>query len=451
MDIEQLKGERDHLLRTNADIAAKAKKEDRSFTDDEKKDIAANMKDADLLAKKIEDIRESDLLNAKIAADLAAQAQPETRRAPAIAPTNGAHPDDSPRIEFARYGSMKAFKREIDAYKSGQWIRANILGNSSAARWCREHGLDVETRAHSENTNTTGGAMVPNEFSQTIIDLREQYGVFRQNARVVPMSRDTMTMARRTGGLTAYWSAENTAITESTKSWNNVNLVAKKLGVYALIPSELNDDAIINMADDLAREAAYAFALKEDQTGFIGDGTSTYNGVLGLTKALESNASLIGNYAAASGHDTFAEVDAADLTGLMGILPQYAQPNAKFYCSQLCYSTVFQRLALTAGGNTIQSVSGMFQPSFMGYPIVVSQVLPSSASTINGTTMLLFGDLSSACTMGDRREFSFAQSDQYKFAEDQIAVKATERIDINVHDFGDTTNAGPIVALIGTT
>jgi HK97 family phage major capsid protein len=450
MDIEQLKGERDHLLRTNADIAAKAKKEDRSFTDDEKKDIAANMKDADILAKKIEDIRESDLLNAKIAADMAAQSAPEARRAPAMQPTNGAHPDDSPRIEFTRYSKMKAFKREIDAYKSGQWIRANIFGNTSAARWCRDNGLDVETRAHSENVNTTGGALVPNEFAQTIIDLREEYGVFRQNARVVPMSRDTMTMARRTGGLTAYWSAENTAITESTKAWNNVNLVAKKLGVYALIPSELNEDAIINMADDLARESAYAFALKEDQTGFIGDGTSTYNGVLGLTKALESNASLIGNYAAASGHDTFAEVDAADLTGLMGILPAYAQPNAKFYCSQLCYSIVFQRLALTAGGNTIQSVSGAFQPAFMGYPIVVSQVLPATASTINATTMLLFGDLSAAATMGDRREFTFAQSADYKFAEDQIAVKATERIDINVHDFGDTTNAGPIVALIGT-
>lgn len=452
MDIEQLKGERDHLLRCNADIAAKAKKDnDRPFTDDEKKDIAANMKEAEILAKKIEDIRESDLLAAKIAADMAAQSQPEPRRAPAMQPTNGTHPDDSPRIEFTRYGKMKAFKREIDAYKSGQWIRANIFGNPSAARWCRDHGLDVETRAHSENTNSTGGALVPNEFSQTIIDLREEYGVFRQNARVVPMSRDTMTMARRTGGLTAYWSAENTAITESTKAWNNISLVAKKLGVYALIPSELNEDAIINMADDLARECAWAFAKKEDETGFTGDGTSTYNGVLGLTKALESNASLIGNYAAASGHDTFAEIDAADLTGLMGILPQYAQPNAKFYCSQLCYSTVFQRLALTAGGNTIQSVSGAYQPSFMGYPIVVSQVLPASAGTINGTTMLLFGDLSAAATMGDRREFTFAQSSDYKFAEDQIAVKATERIDINVHDYGDTTVAGPIVALIGTT
>lgn len=452
MDIEQLKGERDHLLRTNADIAAKAKKEDRSFTDDEKRDIAANMKDADALAKKIEDIRESDVLNAKIAADLAAQAKPETRQAPAIAPMNGSHPDDnSPRIEFSRYGALKAFKREIDAYRSGQWIRANILGNSSAARWCRDNGLDVETRAHSETTNTTGGALVPNEFSQTIIDLREQYGVFRQNARVVPMSRDVMTMARRTGGLTAYWSAENTAITESTKSWNNINLVAKKLGIYALIPSELNEDAIINMADDFAREAAWAFAKKEDETGFTGDGTSTYNGVLGLTKALESNASLIGNYGAASGHDTFAEIDAADLTGLIGVLPAYAQMNAKFYCSQLCYATVFQRLALTAGGNTIQSVSGAYQPSFMGYPIVVSQVLPNSASTINGTTMLLFGDLSMAATMGDRREFTFATSTDYKFAEDQIAVKATERIDINVHDYGDTTTAGPIVALIGTT
>lgn len=453
MDIEQLKGERDHLLRTNADIAAKAKKEDRSFTDSEKADIAANMKEADILAKKIEDIRESDALNAKIAADLASQNQPETRRAPAMQPLNGAHPEDKgPRIEFTRYAKLKAFKSELDAYKSGQWIRANVYGNTSAARWCRDYGgMDVDTRAHSENLNTTGGALVPNEFSQTIIDLRETYGVFRQHARVVPMMRDTMTAARRTGGLTAYWSSENTAITESTKSWNNINLVAKKLGVYALIPSELNEDAIINMADDLAQEAAYAFAKKEDETGFIGDGTSTYNGVLGLTKALESNASLIGNYAAASGHDTFAEVDAADLTGLMGILPQYAQPNAKFFCSQLCYSTVFQRLALTAGGNTIQSVSGAFQPSFMGYPIIVSQVLPATASTINATTMLLFGDLSMAATMGDRREFTFAQSSDYKFAEDQIAVKATERIDINVHDYGDTTNAGPIVALIGTT
>lgn len=452
MDIEQLKGERDHLLRSNADIAAKAKKEDRSFTDGEKADIAANMKESDLLAKQIENIRESDALNAKIASDLAAQAQPEARRAPAIQPTNGQHPDDNgPRIEFKRYGKLKAFKDDYSAYKSGQWIRANIFQNASASRWCRENGIDVETRAHSENTNTTGGALVPNEFSQTIIDLREQYGVFRQHARIAPMTRDTMSMPRRTGGLTAYWSGENTAITESTKAWNTINLVAKKLGVYALVPSELNEDAIINMADDLAKEAAYAFAKKEDETGFIGDGTSTYNGVLGLTKALESNASLIGNYAAASGHDTFAEVDAADLTGLMGILPAYAQPNAKFFCSQLCYSTVFQRLALTAGGNTIQSVSGAFAPSFMGYPIIVSQVLPASASTINATTLLLFGDLSQAATMGDRREFTFAQSDQYKFAEDQIAIKATERIDINVHDFGDTSVAGPIVALIGTT
>ena len=452
MDIEQLKGERDHLLRTNADYAAKAKKEDRSFTDGEKADIAANMKESDLLAKQIENIRESDALNAKIAADLAAQSSPEPRRAPAMQPLNGAHPEaNGPRIEFTRYSKLKAFKDDYSAYKSGQWIRANVYNSPTAARWCRENGMDVETRAHSENLNTTGGALVPNEFSQTIIDLRETYGVFRQHARVVPMGRDTMTAARRTGGLTAYWSSENTAITESTKSWNNINLVAKKLGVYALIPSELNEDATINMADDLAQEAAYAFAKKEDETGFIGDGTSTYNGVLGLTKALESNASLIGNYAAASGHDTFAEVDAADLTGLMGILPQYAQPNAKFYCSQLCYSTVFQRLALTAGGNTIQSVSGAFQPSFMGYPIVVSQVLPATASTINATTMLLFGDLSMAATMGDRREFTFAQSSDYKFAEDQIAVKATERIDINVHDYGDTSVAGPIVALIGTT
>ena len=40
-------------------------------------------------------------------------------------------------------------------------------------------------------------------------------------------------------------------------------------------------------------------------------------------------------------------------------------------------------------------------------------------------------------------------SDEYKYAEDQIALKATSRIDINVHSLGDTTNAGPFVSLVG--
>ena len=43
---------------------------------------------------------------------------------------------------------------------------------------------------------------------------------------------------------------------------------------------------------------------------------------------------------------------------------------------------------------------------------------------------------------------TLSYSTDYKFAEDQIAIKGTERIDVVVHDIGDTSNAGPVVGLI---
>jgi HK97 family phage major capsid protein len=47
-----------------------------------------------------------------------------------------------------------------------------------------------------------------------------------------------------------------------------------------------------------------------------------------------------------------------------------------------------------------------------------------------------------AVTFGDRRGMTIARSTDYKFAEDLIAIKGTERFDIVAHDTGDTTNAG---------
>ena len=451
-DIEELKMEREHQLRTAKNITERATKEDRALSDDEKRDIADCMKQADDLGKKITAIQESDAIVRSVDEALASNRQPEARKAPSIGVTNGQMPDGEPRIEFKRYGKLRAFKNERDAYKSGQWIRAHFLGDSRASRWCRENGVAVETRAHNESTNSQGGVLVPEEFAQTVIDLKEQYGVFRQNARVVPMGRDVMNMPRRVGGLTAYWASEGVAPTESTASWNNVSLTAKKMGIYSLISSELAEDAIVDIADWLANDAAYQFALKEDQTGFIGDGTSTYNGIMGIAEIFRTNTSLAGYVdCGTNGHDTFAEVDIADITTLMGKLPNFARMNAKWYMSQTAYDIMFSRLAATAGGNTIQTIQGGLGLSFLGYPVVISQVLESSTGDLNNKPMVLFGNLELAATMGDRRSFTVATSSDYKFAEDQIALKATQRIDIAIHDYGDATNAGPIVALIGKT
>ena len=90
---------------------------------------------------------------------------------------------------------------EIRAFRFGMFGLASVMGSEKAAKWCRENG--IELKAHSEGVNSAGGFFVPEEFATAIIDLRDSYGYFRRLCQVMPMGRDTMTVPRRVGGLTA--------------------------------------------------------------------------------------------------------------------------------------------------------------------------------------------------------------------------------------------------------
>ncbi len=186
----------------------------------------------------------------------------------------------SNRFRFGKLNAFKGAKAEEDAYRSGKFLMATIMGNASARQWCRDHG--IELRVQTEGVNTAGGFVVPDVMERAIIDLRETFGMFRANTRVLPMSSDHTLIPRRTGGVTAYFIGETTAITESEKSWDQVELTAKKLGALTRMSTDLSEDAIINLADDLANEMAYAFSVKEDQCGLNGDGTSTFGGMVGI-------------------------------------------------------------------------------------------------------------------------------------------------------------------------
>lgn len=369
-------------------------------------------------------------------------------------------------IAKRRYGKLRAFKGPVDgdgfdaeerAYRSGMFILAALLKDHSAHQvareWCLANGMATNLKAQAEGVNSAGGFLVPIQFETAIIDLREEYGMFRQECRMVPMGSDTMTIPRRVSGVTAYWVGENSQITESQKGWGQVQLVAKKLGALSRMSTELAEDAVISIADDLAQEMAYAFAQAEDSAGWNGDGTATYGGIVGVKNKLGGTigaGQFAGAMDAASGHDTFAEIDATDLSNLMAKLPKYAEKNAKWYCSQPCWNVVFQRLMAAAGGVTIQELSGgKPRRGYLGYDVVIDQTLPTATTDLSDLPMLYFGDLSLGARMGERRGIRVKTSDDRYFEYDQIGVQATERVDIVVHDVGDATTPGPIVALIG--
>src|SRR5439155_27206440 len=137
----------------------------------------------------------------------------------------------------------------------------------------------------------------------------------------------------------------------------------------------------------------------------------------------------------------------ADLSNLVGALPGYALPGARWFLSNYALGTVFARLAASAGGILVRGNELIF----MGFPITLTQVLPASSASQNGKIMLLFGNMSQACTLGDRRTIGLRMSDQRYLENDQVGFLGTERIDIVNHDLGDNTTAGPIVGLAGTT
>lgn len=355
-----------------------------------------------------------------------------------------------PRSALAGAGNLKAFKggeeAKRDAYLSGQWFLA-LWGNDRSKQWCEDHGVSVQN-ALSGGDNQLGGFLVPSEFETRVIDLREQYGVFRRNTMVVPMGSDHKTQPRRKSGLTAYAVGDNDEITASDKEWSQVELTAKKWGALAKYSSELNEDSVISIADNLADEMAWAFAKKEDQAGFIGDGTSTYHGVVGVVNKCNDGSHDGSLYTAATGNTAFSTLDLADFEGMVGQLPQYAEMGAAWYISKVGYWASMARLLDAAGGNTIQDLGSGPERVFLGYPVRIVQVM-NTTTTAQTTTagLALFGNLSLASTMGNRRGFGVSVSTDRYFELDQIAIKGTTRFAINVHDVGDASTAGPMVCL----
>lgn len=406
----------------------------------------------------------------------------------AVAPQVAATPDlsyaEPLRNPATSFRPTAQFTAEQKAYRFGQWFLATCAGSRRAQQYCFDHHIllaavsadnrvtrldrgNLEQFAHVENINTSGGFLVPPEFENDLIILREIFGVFRRNAKKVPMGSDVKSIPRRTGGLTAYFTAETAAATESTMGWDRVTLTAKKLMVYSLYSTELDEDSVVDIGNELAGEMAYAFGQKEDDAGFNGDGTSAYGGIVGARTALLNLSGTIANIAGlvvatGTGYGTsYGATVLSDFTAVKGKLPQYAAVapgGCKWYCHKSYYHNTMERLALAAGGVPAAEVVAGAQSQtpnearFLGYPVEFAQIFPSNPAV--SQVVALFGNLGLASKFGDRRMTTIAVSEHVAFANDEIAIRGTERFDIVVHDVGNASGTaalrvpGPLVGLI---
>lgn len=344
-------------------------------------------------------------------------------------------------IVTANQTKTTVFASQQDAHDTGMFLAASLFGSRKAERYCEQHNLI--SNAMTGGNDLYGGSLVPEQMESTLVSLREQFGIFRQESTVVPMSSDSLIIPKSVGELTSYYVSEMSSITPSDMTLIQLRLTARKLATLTAISSELNEDAIVSMAETLTRSIAYSFALKEDQAGFLGDGTVTHGGIMGLANTLAA-----GSTQTATARTTFGALTMADFEGCVGRAKLWAGSSPKWYISQQGWANSMQRLLNAAGGNDLSLLAMGPTKMFMGFPVITTQVLPSALTGTTGTLACFFGDLRQGTYMGSRRGVTVATDPSLYFNQDALAVRATERYDINVHDRGDASNAGGIVRLM---
>lgn len=357
-----------------------------------------------------------------------------------------------PAQSVRRYGKLNAFQgpdAEHRAHRFGQWVLAGPMGNRGATQWCQQNGVMLSRAAQVESINEKGGYLVPTEFGDDIVQLMERYGVFRQHAHIVPMSSDRRTDPVLNGELNSQFIGEMADGTDQDLDFGLISYTAKKQMVLVPFSSEVSEDSAISIGDTLAEAAARAFAKKEDLCGFIGDATSTYSGMIGITEALKSVDASPANIAGlqVGSGNAYSELALVDFEGVVGRLPDYGDiGNAKWFVSRKFYFSVMVKLLLS-GTPTATEIEDARNRKFLGYDVVFSQVMPSTEA--NSQVCAIFGDLSQGSRLADRRTFTIAIDESLLFRKDALLFRATSRFDINnSFGVGDTTNAGPIVGLI---
>ena len=377
----------------------------------------------------------------------------------------------------------KAIAHKAGLYMAHVAQAARIPGLSIDARTrqlCHDAFGDISA-AQIEGSNIAGGNLVFPEFDTTIINLRELFGTFRRNTKMVTMARETKNLLRRTGGLSMYLVGESSKIKTSNKTWDRIALIAKKCGALTISSIELDEDSAIDLGADLMSELAYSAALGEDLAGWNGDGTTggatEYLGMFGVRYKLKNLSGTISKIygltvGSGSGHTTdYTQLVLTDFQAVVASLPAYADtPNCKWYVHRSFYYNVMVKLAQAAGGTQMPQIldgTGVRRFMFMGYPVEFVQAFPKTAAA--SQVCALFGDLELASKMGERKGLEFAASQDANIVDGSttyplwqnymMAWRMIERIDINVHDVGtnsdivatptvDIPGAGPIVGLI---
>lgn len=274
-----------------------------------------------------------------------------------------------PALKSELLDEMKASIKEVkvadpkDAVeKAAEFIRAVCKGE-----------LADEQKAISSESGSFGYT-VPTELSDFILKTKDKIAKMRKLAFVFSMAGNFDLPTEGTG-VTGYWVAENTEITESNPTITKKTLVDYYLGARVLIPRQLINTSAYNIVNYVGELCARALRNQEESAFVAGDGSSKPTGL--------RSASLTGDAAQAGASLTYAEV-----VTLFYNLPEQYRENAVFLTSALG----MKALRTITDDNGIPIFDLRDQKVF-NKPVIETSDIPENLGSGADTTEMYFGDM----------------------------------------------------------
>lgn len=360
-----------------------------------------------------------------------------------------------------------AFSCADEAEQIGAFFRLAIAGYKSYPQ--RDNDEAIIGKTMTGTVPATGGVVVPPEFNPSLVDLKAKYGgLISRIARVERLpSGEAMTFPRRTGSQTVYYPGEAGSITASDPTLDQVSVTPTKYATLTYASSEWLNDAAINAADFIVREAVWSIEKAKEDNFVKGDGTAAYGHAVGLTYkprlvleagggtwTTDADKAKLAGFVNAAGN-AWSEITLANLEEVVGRYPIFnaSQGTPGWICHNAFYWNVMARLALAQGGSTTTEViNGIRTPMFLGHPVYLTNSMPAVEG--NSQVACLFGDVSMGSIVGEVNGMTVASSEHFAFDTDRIAYRVTTRTGISVHDVGNyhatasSRVAGPICGLI---
>lgn len=355
------------------------------------------------------------------------------------------------RTAFKSYDVARGFELYLKSQASVG------LRHRHSAVYAKQLGEWMTRKGYVESTTAGGGAAVMEQFIPDVIQLVKGYGVARKYCRVAPMNSDRTTRPKLSSGfLTITYPGESTTGTDTTLTWTQIQMNAKKGIILTQSSREFLDDASasgVMVADQIARDIARTIAYVEDNSVFNSDGSGPTNNYIPATQGLVNiwGGTALDDSRSVTGGSSAGAHTAANITTLMGTPARYPGFTYAFHCTPEMMSFILLRLAPTmAGGITYREFEGLGPnplPTFLGYPILLNNVMSTTNATASGTIDMFFGAMDAAVDFGDRLGIEIDMSTEYGFNTDSIWWRGTVRHDFVAHSVGTTTTQGPLAAL----